>query len=585
MRSLVSSNRVRFLSRAALIAIMAGMTGACSSDFTRFDRDLYAEALPRSDARFRRGTDDPNAYPDDVDRMTTASISSGGANPEGAPIPLDNVSTPRTAPDHGSFQPLDRARERISQVREGRRPLRDANRTSSYQSADASRSGVVRNDLPSPERLPDPVTTGSVRSAQDVIPADDVTARQQLAAVDNAPDVPRAAPRVEAPRSPESYASGAGGEGGWTGVGGTRISMRSGETLYNLSKRYGVPVREIMRVNDISDASQVQAGQSIVIPTYVYSHSNPVSAPDADSNTMAARASTGLIGQPRNGNVAIPTPSPLRMAAVQTTQDQDNPDADRRYRPKPFAVDPDREREVPDYSITTGSVSGGGTYTVVSGDTLSRIASRNGTSVSALQAANGLSGTNIRVGQKLKIPAGNQVASAAADVPAGVDPVVTGSNTSSGSGPKPYVRPQIDPVESGSVDASAPERTGIEAFRWPVQGRVISRFGEKRGSATNDGIDISVPEGTAVKATENGVVIYSGSELEGFGNLILIRHADGYVSAYAHNRSNEVKKGDQVRRGQIIARSGRSGNASVPMLHFELRKDSKPVDPLTRLNG
>ena len=99
----------------------------------------------------------------------------------------------------------------------------------------------------------------------------------------------------------------------------------------------------------------------------------------------------------------------------------------------------------------------------------------------------------------------------------------------------------------------------------------------------NDGIDISVPVGTPVKASETGTVIYSGSELEDFGNLILLSHAGGWVSAYAHASTTLVRRGQKVSRGQVIAKSGRSGNATVPKLHFELRKNSNPVNPLQHL--
>jgi murein DD-endopeptidase MepM/ murein hydrolase activator NlpD len=94
-----------------------------------------------------------------------------------------------------------------------------------------------------------------------------------------------------------------------------------------------------------------------------------------------------------------------------------------------------------------------------------------------------------------------------------------------------------------------------------------------------------VPEGTAVKAAENGVVAYAGSELKGYGNLVLIRHPNGFVSAYANNGAIEVKRGDNVKRGQTIAKSGQTGNVATPQLHFELRKGSTPVDPTNYLAG
>lgn len=131
------------------------------------------------------------------------------------------------------------------------------------------------------------------------------------------------------------------------------------------------------------------------------------------------------------------------------------------------------------------------------------------------------------------------------------------------------------------VDTSVKSADGKPEFRWPARGRIIRGF--KSGS--NDGINIAVPEGTSVKAAESGVVAYAGSELKGFGNLVLIRHPNGYVSAYAHNGSVTVKRGDTVTRGQTIARSGQSGNVASPQLHFELRKGSTPVDPTSYLAG
>ena len=151
----------------------------------------------------------------------------------------------------------------------------------------------------------------------------------------------------------------------------------------------------------------------------------------------------------------------------------------------------------------------------------------------------------------------------------------------------------IDDTPTGNVDpkaASAKEaETSAEAdasgsnpeFRWPARGRIIQGF--KAGG--NDGIDISVPAGTSVRAAESGVVVYSGDGLKGYGNLVLIKHPNGYVTAYANNGELDVKRGEQVKRGQIIAKSGDTGNVNAPQLHFELRKGSTPVDPTSYLAG
>jgi murein DD-endopeptidase MepM/ murein hydrolase activator NlpD len=144
--------------------------------------------------------------------------------------------------------------------------------------------------------------------------------------------------------------------------------------------------------------------------------------------------------------------------------------------------------------------------------------------------------------------------------------------------PAEQAKPAKEPEATASLPA-APAAASAE-FRWPARGRVISGFG---GSGGNEGINIAVPDGTPVKAAEAGTVAYAGSEVKGYGNLVLIRHDNGYVSAYAHNGDIEVKRGQKVNRGQTIAKSGQSGNVTSPQLHFEIRKGAQPVDPMQYL--
>lgn len=139
------------------------------------------------------------------------------------------------------------------------------------------------------------------------------------------------------------------------------------------------------------------------------------------------------------------------------------------------------------------------------------------------------------------------------------------------------------PIAVSRETSPEPAATGERRFRWPARGRIISEFGPKPGGAHNDGINLALPEGTEIKAVEDGTVIYSGNELKGFGNLVLVRHDDGWVSAYAHNSSLMVKRGEAVQRGQTIAKAGSSGSVSQPQLHFELRRGNKPVDPMKYL--
>ncbi len=120
-------------------------------------------------------------------------------------------------------------------------------------------------------------------------------------------------------------------------------------------------------------------------------------------------------------------------------------------------------------------------------------------------------------------------------------------------------------------------------FLWPVRGKLLSVFGTATAGTQNDGINISAPAGTTVSAAESGTVAYSGNELRGFGNLLLIKHADGWVTAYAHNEVLLVKKGQKVRRGEPIARVGSTGGVAQSQLHFELRRGTKAIDPLDHL--
>jgi murein DD-endopeptidase MepM/ murein hydrolase activator NlpD len=153
--------------------------------------------------------------------------------------------------------------------------------------------------------------------------------------------------------------------------------------------------------------------------------------------------------------------------------------------------------------------------------------------------------------------------------------------------PKQGEQSQQAAVVTPSDETPAPTPIKADAtptFRWPVKGRVAG-FGPRPNGQQNDGINLAVPEGTPVKAAEDGVVAYAGNELKGYGNPVLIRHPNGYVTAYAHAKELLVKRGDQVKRGQVIANSGQTGNVDTPQLHFEVRKGPAPLDPMPLLAG
>jgi murein DD-endopeptidase MepM/ murein hydrolase activator NlpD len=169
-------------------------------------------------------------------------------------------------------------------------------------------------------------------------------------------------------------------------------------------------------------------------------------------------------------------------------------------------------------------------------------------------------------------------------------PVVEQPKVAALTQPDPVKPAAVQPVapapqpEAAKAPVQEPEQTASVSgdFRWPARGRVIAGFGANGG---NEGINIAVPEGTPVKAAEAGTVTYAGSEVKGYGNLVLVKHENGYVSAYAHNGSLNVKRGEQVKRGQVIATSGQTGNVTSPQLHFEIRKGAQPVDPMKHLGG
>jgi len=226
-------------------------------------------------------------------------------------------------------------------------------------------------------------------------------------------------------------------------------------------------------------------------------------------------------------------------------------------------------------------------YTVKRGDSISRIARMYNISQQELQRANNITNPNsLLLGQVLTIP--GQYAESGRVIAQTQMPVRVASR---GPGvPLPLTNPargkRSAPLGAKKTASRArslpqPEPMTGNQFRWPVKGRIVSGFGVKPSGKHNDGINVAVPKGTSVKAAENGVVAYAGKELEPYGNLVLLRHANNWVTAYAHNDKLMVKRGDTVRRGQVIAKAGQTGNVSQPQLHFELRKGSKPINPLS----
>ena len=340
-------------------------------------------------------------------------------------------------------------------------------------------------------------------------------------------------------------------------VGASDVVVRPGDTLYGLARRYGVSVGDLKSANGLT-TNTIRVGQRLMIPSA--------------GSDVAARV-------------------PSRPALPRDTR--------------------------PSQSIA------GDTYTVQPGDSLYRISRMTNTRIADLRAWNDIRDVRaLRPGMTLQLKptadSGQRTIASRRQTPEvrqtrtetyRVPRPASGQTNADGSrtddrGPvtlapgtvAPNVinrRPEGRRVASRDPSAGLPrleaDRSAAPAagsgFRWPVRGKVISGFGPRKDGSHNDGIDIAVPMGTPIKATDDGVVAYAGNELKGYGNLVLIRHDNGWVSAYAHASDLLVRRGDAVKRGQVIAKAGKSGAVDQPMLHFELRDGAKPVDPLPKLGG
>ncbi len=247
---------------------------------------------------------------------------------------------------------------------------------------------------------------------------------------------------------------------------------------------------------------------------------------------------------------------------------------------------------------TFRAVPGGGkAVQAAPGDTVHSLSRRHGVSVEQIIETNRLQPPyHLVVGQWVTLtgayaaaPPGREIESAAlppiagSATPAAPATPVDGSAASVPVAEPPAPKPMVARAPAPVPAIPPPPELRSGGFIWPVDGKVVSSFGRKTKGLHNDGINIEVPRGTPVRAAQSGVVAYAGNELRGFGNMLLIKHSGGWVTAYAHNQTLKVGRGDQVTKGQIIAEVGTSGSVTTPQLHFELRKGKKPVDPLKYL--
>lgn len=325
-----------------------------------------------------------------------------------------------------------------------------------------------------------------------------------------------------------------------------RVTVGSGMTLYSIARANNLTVSQLASANGIKPPYAVHTGQVLRIP----GASDP----------------------------AVPAPRTAQMAA----------------KPAPVSAPP-------------ASHAAAGSHTVKSGETLYSLGRKYGVSPFAIADANRLPhGTQLSLGQSLKIPGGGKPAPVLAraepapapklqeqasapgnNAPDTEESAAAPAETSAKIAEAPAVAPapSAEPAQAEAQAETAPAEAGSTGLRWPVRGKVISGFGPKTNGLKNEGINIAVPEGTSVRAAEGGVVAYAGNELKGYGNLVLIRHEDGFVTAYAHAKELFVKRGDTVKRGDVIAKAGQTGSVSSPQLHFEVRKGATALDPMKYLSA
>ena len=203
-------------------------------------------------------------------------------------------------------------------------------------------------------------------------------------------------------------------------------------------------------------------------------------------------------------------------------------------------------------------------HTARAGETLYGLSQQYGVDMSALVRANAIPAPyRLVIGHRLRLP--------------GAVPRATNRVLQTDAKP-------AQPVKRAAKGLpTKPPSRASKYFLWPAEGRLLSSFGPKEGGLHNDGINFSLSQGAPIRASENGVVAYAGNELPGYGNLLLVRHDGGWISAYAHNETLLVSRGDLVTRGQVISHAGSTGNVSSPQAHFELRRNGKPVNPIKYL--
>ncbi|MGL4488973.1 MAG: peptidoglycan DD-metalloendopeptidase family protein [Rhizobiaceae bacterium] len=585
MRVSVLNFRSEILLRGAALGLIAGFASGCSSDFARFapTGSDYTGSINQRQIINKQNAPANQAFPDQNPVATAAPEDQGLYN---EPVYSGAVQA------DGSIRPVASTIQRKTLA-----PVAGASTaaTSTLNKLPAPSSPARKavTAQPFPEEIArvdamEPVVAAKTKVLKTVEPVDRTVTTA----------ITKAKPVVDAAQDPTLVASKAT-QVVKSKVAGGVVEVTSGQTISGMAARYGVPASAILAANGMDSPNDLKIGQKLIIPgTAAPKTAKPV-------KTVAAAPiedAPAPMQVPVNENVAVlPNVPQVRTKQVDETNLADGSKATSNVDKPGFKVIAKKSAtaaEQPEAApVKVAAKVAKGSYAVASGDSLYTIAKRNGTTVEAIKAANGLADGKLKIGQELKIPAAG--ATIAAAKPAAEPEVNVAASPAKKTAVVAEAPVETDKVETAAVKpatpskavieeaekdtAEAPGGTGISKLRWPVRGRTLVGYGQADGGKANDGVDISVPNGTPVKSAENGVVIYAGTGLKDYGNTVLVRHDNGLVTVYGHNGNILVKRGQTVKRGQELAKSGMSGNTKVPKLHFEVRKDSTPVNPATLL--
>jgi murein DD-endopeptidase MepM/ murein hydrolase activator NlpD len=352
--------------------------------------------------------------------------------------------------------------------------------------------------------------------------------------------------------------------------------VQPGDTIYSVARRYNSPTRAIIDANHLEPPYVLRPGEQLIVPHPQVHLVTPGETINGIAHQYGVEASTLvrangipppykiLVGQ----ILIIPSPAAAALASAPPAY----PDEIQRVESLPPPA-------VPPVGVSSAPIGGSPTA--------------QPPATGAPGPAASSSGNVVAVPLPAPATASAAAPSAATSAPA---PAIAARSPSrqdadeaaggAGESPQPpETKAEGFAPAAGMPSAARSGASGSGLFLWPLRGKIVSGYGAKDGGLFNDGINIAAKRGESVVAAGDGVVVYAGNEIRGFGNLVLVKHAKGWMTAYAHNDRLLVRRGERVRRGQPIAKAGSSGGVASPQLHFEVRKGSRAVDPVKYLGA